>query len=83
MVSASIAAEHNLTAKTANVLLSRREAAEFLGIEVQTLAAWATTGRYNLPYVLVGRLAKYRLSDLEQFVQSRTVLNSGEAGQLN
>lgn len=57
----------------ASPLLSRVEAAEFLGVKEQTLAAWATTGRYDLPYIRVGRLTKYRRSDLEQFLTRNTV----------
>jgi excisionase family DNA binding protein len=60
-----------------NKLLSRTEAANFLGISKATLEVWASTKRYNLPLVKVGRLAKYRLSDLEAFINKRT-LNSGE-----
>jgi len=54
-------------------LLSRQQAAEFLGLKEQTLAAWATTRRYDLPFIRVGRLAKYRLTDLELFLERRTV----------
>ena len=41
-------------------LLSRREAAELLGVKPQTLAAWHITGRYGLPLVKVGRSVRYR-----------------------
>jgi excisionase family DNA binding protein len=58
-------------------LLSRKQAAEYLGISVRALAVWACTGRYRLPFVKVGRLAKYRLDDLEAFIARRTV--GGEA----
>lgn len=54
-------------------LLSREEAAAYLGIKPQTLAVWATTKRYHLPYCKVGVLVRYRLSDLEKFLVSRTV----------
>ena len=55
--------------------LSRREAADFLGVAVSTLEVWACTGRYDLPYVRVGRRVFYRRSDLEAFVAQRTVTN--------
>ena len=61
-------------------LLSRREAAEYLGVKPQTLAAWHVTGRYGLPVVKVGRSAKYRLADLERWVESRTVGAAVETG---
>lgn len=54
-------------------LLSRDETARLLGIEKSTLEAWATTGRYGLPFVRIGRLAKYRRSDLDAFIERRTV----------
>ncbi len=54
-------------------LLTREQAAEYLGIAAQTLAIWATTGRYNLPFIKVGRLARYRRRDLDKFLESRTV----------
>jgi excisionase family DNA binding protein len=53
-------------------LLSRKEAAELLGVKSGTLEVWASTGRYDLPYVKVGGLAKYRLSVLKNFVESRS-----------
>jgi hypothetical protein len=53
-------------------LLSREQAADYLGIRPQTLAAWHCAGRYALPVVKVGRLAKYRLADLEHFLSVRT-----------
>lgn len=54
-------------------LLTRREAAAYLGVTERTLAVWKSTGRYNLPVVKMGRLAKYRLSDLDAFIERRTV----------
>ena len=56
-----------------NKLLSREEAARFLGVKKGTLEVWASTGRYELPVVKIGRLAKYRLSDLMDFIEARTV----------
>ncbi len=54
-------------------LLSRREAAAYLGITERTLAVWACVKRYNLPYVKIGRLVKYRRSDLDTFIEKRTI----------
>lgn len=59
------------------MLISRTEAAEYLGIKPQTLAVWATTKRYNLPYVKVGRLVKYSRESLDGFIASRTLMNGG------
>lgn len=62
----------------ASQLLSRAQAADFLGVKPQTLAVWATTKRYNLPLIKVGSLARYRLCDLERFLESRTVGGAAE-----
>ena len=68
----NIAGESNITRFDAQ-LLSRRQAAVYLGVSEQTLAIWKCTNRYALPVVKVGRLAKYRKSDLDAFVNKRTV----------
>lgn len=53
-------------------LLTRRQAADFLGLKPQTLACWAMDG-LHLPVVKVGaRSVRYRLSDLERFLTERT-----------
>lgn len=54
-------------------LLTREQAAEYLGLRPQTLAIWGMNGRYNLRFVKVGRLCKYRKSDLDKWLESRTV----------
>ncbi len=53
-------------------LLNPKEAAGYLGLRPQTLACWRVDGRH-LPYVKVGRSVKYRVSDLEKFLESRTI----------
>ena len=57
-------------------LLTRDEAAKYLGISPRTLAVWACVKRYQLPYVKMGRLAKYRRSVLDDFIERRTVTQS-------
>ena len=54
-------------------LLDERQAASFLGISPGTLSVWRTTRRYPLPYIKVGRVVRYRVSDLRAFIESRTV----------
>ena len=54
-------------------LLDTTQTAEYLGITQDTLAVWRCQRLYNLPYIKVGRLVKYRLSDLNNFLNSRVV----------
>lgn len=55
-------------------LLTTIEAAEYLGgVKPQTLAVWRMEHRHGLPYVRVGNLIRYRMSDLEAWLASRTV----------
>lgn len=56
-------------AKAHHELVSRPAAATYLGVQPHTLATWASTKRYALPYVKVGRLVKYRRADLDAFIQ--------------
>lgn len=54
-------------------LMSRADAAAYLDVKPQTLAVWATTRRYGLPFVKVGRLVRYRKQDLDAFICARSV----------
>ncbi len=54
-------------------LVSPEQAAKYLGTTPGTLAVWRCNRRYDLPYVKIGKSVRYRQSDLERFVQSRTV----------
>jgi len=59
--------------KKSAALLTPEQTAERLGVTIQTLAAWRCTDRYNLAYIRVGRLIRYRESAIEAFLESRTV----------
>ncbi len=59
-------------------LLNESATADFLGVTIGTLQVWRCTKRYNLPYIKVGRLVKYRYSDLMAFLDSRTQNRVGE-----
>jgi len=60
-------------------LLNEAQAAEVLGCKPQSLRVWRCVGRHDLPYVKVGRLVRYRLSDLEKWLAARTVTSTGAA----
>jgi excisionase family DNA binding protein len=53
-------------------LLTPQDVATRLGVSVPTLATWRCTKRYALTYVKIGRLVRYRLSDVEAFEASRS-----------
>ena len=61
-------------------LLSSVEAADYLGIQPGTLAKWRCYHSDNMPpYVKCGRSIKYRLEDLEEFVNQNLVSSNGAA----
>ena len=66
-----------------NRLLTRKEAADYLGVKEITLASWKSTQRYPIPVVKVGRLARYRFGDLLEFVEKRTVNKPADAANDN
>lgn len=53
--------------------ITPQEAADYIGAAVTTMAIWRCTKRYPLPYIKVGRLVRYRISDLDAFLNSRTI----------
>mgnify|MGYP003491382956 CR=1 FL=1 len=54
-------------------LFTREQAADYLGVKTQTLSLWACTGRYDLPFIKVGRSVRYKRADLDAFLDSRRV----------
>ena len=62
----------NLIAAGAD-LLDEKAAAQFLdGVTPGTLSVWRSTGRYNLPFIKIGRNVRYRRSDLIAWLEKRT-----------
>lgn len=53
-------------------LLDEKAAAQFLDNSPGTLSVWRSTGRYNLPFIKVGRSVRYRRADLEAWLEKRT-----------
>lgn len=60
-------------------LLNEAEAADFLDVSAGTLSVWRSTGRYNLPFIKVGRRVKYRRADLLAWLENRTRSNGATA----
>ncbi|MCC8343034.1 helix-turn-helix domain-containing protein [Pseudomonas stutzeri] len=78
-IKTDIAAALGYDPKNPPVQVDDKQAAAALGIKASTLSVWRSTGRYNLPYMKVGRLVRYRLSDLAEFLARRTSEHTGEA----
>lgn len=54
-------------------LLTTKEAAEVLNLSEQTLRNWRSTGLVKVPYVELGSAVRYRVSDLEKYIERNTV----------
>lgn len=63
-------------------LLSTPEAAEFLGLSRQSLEKWRCLGEGPL-FIKCGRRVKYRLSDLEVWLNSRACASTSEGFALD
>ena len=55
-----------------DTLLTPQECGERLGVTVHTLAIWRSAKSVPLDYVKVGRLVRYKASDVERFLDVRT-----------
>jgi excisionase family DNA binding protein len=53
-------------------LLDDKAAAAVLDVSPGTLSVWRSTGRYALPFLKIGRKVRYRRSDLQAWMESRT-----------
>jgi hypothetical protein len=62
---------------TPEKVVSENEAAQFLGVTKFCLRSWRTK-KTGVPYVRVGRLCRYRVSDLQQFLDAHRVEPGGE-----
>ena len=61
---------HTLRRPADPELLSRGEAANFLGVSVSSLAHWANSDR-GPPFTKLGKSTWYRTSDLQAWIASR------------
>lgn len=53
-------------------LLDTIQAAAEIGVEPSSMEVWRCTKRYDIPFIKVGRLVRYRRSSLLKWLQSRT-----------
>jgi excisionase family DNA binding protein len=69
--------------KSVDALLTTHQLAERWGFKDQTLRVWRSTGRNLLPFVKVGGAVRYRLSDVEKYLNDNTALSTAELAQRN
>jgi excisionase family DNA binding protein len=67
--STGIAAPKN---QSTDPLLTPAEAAAYIGVTESTLSVWRCVQRYDIQFIKVGRLVRYRLSALDSWLESRT-----------
>jgi len=51
-----------------NTLLTPEQTSKILGVQLSALAAWRSNHRYDLKFVKVGRLIRYRAADVVEFI---------------
>ena len=61
------------TSPNSSPLLTREAAAKYLGISPATLAKWASEKTQPLPYVKIGRLVRYRITDLDAYIAGSVI----------
>lgn len=52
-------------------LLNRKEAARYLNVSPGTMAVWDCVKRYDLRPLKIGRSVRYRLSELNRFLEAQ------------
>jgi hypothetical protein len=68
----------NLSTMPPLALLSPEVTAQALGLKTNTLACWRSTGRTNLRFIRVGRLIRYRVQDILEYLESQSATHTGE-----
>lgn len=72
------------TATNPNQLVDSKEAAAILGISPLSLNQWRHEGTHrDLQYVKVGRAVRYRVADIERWIESRTRSCTGDDAATN
>ena len=49
-------------------LMTPRDAAVYIGVKINTLAVWRMTNKYGLPFVKLGKVVRYRKTDLDEWI---------------
>ena len=73
----SLAARNYQTDVTKKDRLNNEEAAQYLGLKAATLNKWRVFGE-GPPFIKVGRLVRYRRTDLDAYLSRRLVQSTSE-----
>ncbi|MDQ8027175.1 MAG: helix-turn-helix domain-containing protein [Brevundimonas sp.] len=68
----------NRVSADARIVLTNKEAARKLGVSHRTLEDWRLTNR-GPRFVKLGRLVRYRLSDLHDFMDRNSFMSTAQA----
>lgn len=68
-----------LNNQSTDPLFTPSEASAYIGVTENTLSVWRCVGRYDIPFIKVGRLVKYRKSALDAFLERRTIGNESNS----
>lgn len=58
-------------------LLNSEQAAEYLGLSKGTLVNWRCTKQQEIPFIKVGGRVRYRVKDLEAWLDKQRVIPEG------
>lgn len=67
---------------TPEALVDLQAVAEFLSVTTATLRKWRERGEMPFPVYAIGRALRFKLSEVDAWVQSRAHANPAEARQL-
>lgn len=62
-----------MTTQINDILMCPKDVAEYLQVEIQTLAVWRLTKRHEIPFVKNGRFIRYRKSDIDEYISKNMV----------
>ncbi|MNZ99387.1 hypothetical protein D3C78_1187080 [compost metagenome] len=70
--------------ETGEVVLGTQDRQSETSKRKNTLNVWRSTGRYpDLPYIKVGRMVRYRVRDIAEFLARRRMAHTGQYAQLD
>ncbi|MBQ8347341.1 MAG: helix-turn-helix domain-containing protein [Alphaproteobacteria bacterium] len=58
--------------------MTPRDAAVYIGGKINTLAVWRMTNKYDLPFVKLGWVIRYRKTDLDEWINKNVSTDRAE-----